>query len=436
MIPVGTPKPELSPLQLFSKLTTYSASESKDIIRSLNGMFAEKNKTPGDVLIKIIETLIRGASHASHFEALLLAIDNGLRKNDPDVVNLFKRLAEGIEQKLSKIDSRHKLPFLSTFLPHESTLAPKEYPELRKVIHKQKGELTQIYKVREAKRQALQQMAQQLNPSCLEWNISPFKFDYKRGIHIKTYHLKDTQGRTFEATLLQPEKPMSDVDVRAIVDTTQGLYPGNDEVIVEQKVLLPTDGGHRSAIITLFELSHLKTFGEWRTQENQKMNQSFDGVVGAYINKKTMVTDILNELQVLYRKMSEITALKGKGYSYLNFENIYIVKGYSSASICFNPAPSICSNPAPIVYQQLYLKEYSNNSGNAHTHVTGDSMTANGYIASEVRNNLPKIKSDIYSMGAIWENIFVVDVNGNNCPYLKTIGDTMDNRISRRSTIF
>lgn len=135
MIPVGTPKPELSPLQLFSKLTTYSASESKDIIRSLNGMFAEKNKTPGDVLIKIIETLIRGASHASHFEALLLALDNGLRKNDPDVVNLFKRLAEGIEQKLSKIDSRHKLPFLSTFLPHESTLAPKEYPELRKVIH-------------------------------------------------------------------------------------------------------------------------------------------------------------------------------------------------------------------------------------------------------------------------------------------------------------
>ncbi|QGY31656.1 hypothetical protein [Pantoea cypripedii] len=377
------------------------------IVQRLNGEFAAHPGQEGKVLSRIFSEFSSGnhIQHA-HFNALLAYLDNGIENKREVSLTLAKNICRGFEINAPNMNDEHNIKLLSTLRIDRLSSVMAQTPKIKNIIDND-TRLNTINYQRQVKIHELEKMVEKISPESKIQEVTPYKFNYKKGLHIESYHLKDENGKVFEATFVDNQGKISSNDIENFKEVIKRLYKDNMEVVAEEIKLPDEEAEYKSHFATLFERTNRVALRQWLgDQDNKTTPWTLDSAAVAYGNKKEKFIAILDTLEKFHKELAPLKEEKKFGfdsYAYLNPETILIDQ--KGASISFDPSP--------LIVRGLIKQENLQRTGKREYVRIIDSMYPEKFLSEDVRKfkTTQNVSCDLFSMSEVWEKMFGVNIN-------------------------
>lgn len=400
------------------------------IVQRLNGEFASNPGQEGKVLSRIFSEFTSGnhIQHA-HFNALLAYLDNGIENKREVSLTLAKNICRGFEINAPNMNDEHNIKLLSTLRIDRLRSVMAQTPKIKNIIDND-TRLNTINYQRQVKIHELEKMVEKISPESKIQEVTPYKFNYKKGLHIESYHLKDENGKVFEATLVDNQGKISSNDIENAKEVIKRLYKENMDVLVEEIKLPDEKAEHKSHLATLFDRTNQVTLNQWLGDQDKKTTPwTLDSAAVAYGNKKEKIIDILDTLEKFHKELAPLKEEKKFGfgsYAYLNLETILIDQ--KGASITFDPSP--------LIVQGMIKQENMHRPNNRECVFITDSMYPEKFLSPDVKKfkTIQNVSCDLFSMSVVWEKMFGVYIqNYDHGPFEDTLNACLEGAKSKHT---
>jgi hypothetical protein len=398
----------------------------EEIVNKINHEFSLHPQDPGNALNTILNEFKGGNHvHLANFNALLTFLDNGIQNKKESAMQLAINLCRGFEMKEPDLEDKHSIKLLSTLITRKLLAPLEKYPKIKNFINKNHSVLKETNYQRQAKTFKIENMVEKIIPDSQNWEVTPYRFNYKKGLSIETFHFKDEKGHVIEATLIDQHDKKNNINIDNARDIIDKLYGGNISVAVNEIKLDNERGERQPHIVTLFDRTNLVTLNQFIDEQNkQETPWTLDSAAVAYGNKKGKFIAILDTLQNLHTGLAQLhneKKFRFESYGYLNPETILSDR---SGSVTFY-------DPAPLLIRDIFNQQHLHNIDDAEHIKVKEPMFHEAFLAPAVMGFKPTQKPnvDLYSVGIIWGKMFELDrYTDTKSPFNETLNEMMSPR--------
>lgn len=410
----------------FHHLISKKSTPIEDIVNKLNHDFSVQNDVPGKVLTSMLAKFRNGnhVQHA-HFNALLTFLDNGIENKKESAMTLAENLCRDFEKKAPDMKDEHSKKLLSTLVTGRLRSIIKKFPGILKTTDENIAELNGINSRRQVRIHKLEELVEKISPGSQRWDVTPHKFNYKKGLSIENYHFKDETGKVIDVTLIDNQSKKNSINIDNAKDVIAKLYDKSMGVEV-MDIKIPDDKGEdQNQVVTLFDRTNLVTLNQFlANQDRQNTPWTLDSAAVAYGSKKEKFIATLDTLQDFQTNLAELHKDKKFGFESYGYLNPETILSDQSGSLTF-------FDPAPVLIRDILKEEHLHRNGHFEMFRTKDPMFPEEFLSPEVGSfsRIQKAKEDLFSMVMIWGDMLNLNMYEYEIgPFNKTLEENMEKR--------